>query len=66
MLNSTLCKLLFVFFTFNFIMVEAQTNVVNDSIKLKYKFIKTEQNKLEGDSYITVSIFSKTKSIRTT
>jgi hypothetical protein len=57
--NSTLCKLLFVFFIFNFIMVEAQTNVVNDSIKLKYKFIKTEQNKLEGDSSSLFPFFQK-------
>jgi lysophospholipase L1-like esterase len=37
----------------------AQVNVVNDSIKLKYKFIKTEQNKIQGDTASLFPFFEK-------
>lgn len=37
----------------------AQVNLVNDSIKLQYKFIKTEKNQLEGDSTSLFPFFEK-------
>lgn len=38
---------------------KAQTTEVNDSIKKLYKFIRTERNRLEGDTASLISFFEK-------
>ena len=53
-------KKLFILFLFCFNKGSfAQYNEVNDSLKLKYKFIKTELNKLEGDTSSLYPLFEK-------
>jgi lysophospholipase L1-like esterase len=52
-------KLLLLLFSLNFYPVFGQTQFANDSIKLKYKFIKTEFNQLEGDTLTLIPFFDK-------
>lgn len=55
----TFRKLLVFFILVNQHGAKAQDSVVNDSIKIKYKFIKTEKNKLEGDTASLFPFFEK-------
>lgn len=59
MSRTTLLKVLLLVIYIGFKPLMAQENLVNDSIKLKYKFIKTEQNKLEGDTTSLFPFFEK-------
>jgi lysophospholipase L1-like esterase len=56
---KSLASILFAIIYFNYSNCIAQSNEVNDSIKLKYKFIKTEKNRLEGDSTALFPFFEK-------
>jgi len=50
---------IFILFIFNLQFTIAQVNLVNDSIQLKFKFIKTEKNVLHGDSTSLFPFFEK-------
>lgn len=63
MSKKTFLKLLGLNFFFCITSAAAQYIEVNDSIKLKYKFIKTEKNKLEGDSTTLFPLFEKLKQL---
>ena len=58
-MKKRLLSLFLLLSVFNYFNVFAQVSLVNDSIKLKYKFIKTEKNILEGDTLSLYPFFDK-------
>ena len=57
--KSLFYKLLLFVFSISSLGAKAQLNAVNDSIQFKYKFIKTNKNKLEGDTSTLFPFFEK-------